>query len=360
MQPCVQYIMNSDYSTQRGPLRRERRGTTLWLTGCNGPVNALSQAVRSGLVEGVRQGDADPAVQAIVVNCDGRTFFSGADLAELGQGLQSPGLMEFVTACDETTKPVIAALHGTVFGGGVVVAYACDHRIAAAGTRFAMPEVGLGLLPTFGGTQYLPRLLGIEATLQLVIDGAEWSESRAFAAGLIDHVVPREDLLEAAEVAAKQGLPKRRVRDGHAHLRNACAGTMAFQRRRQALLSNAPDLEAPVVCLDVMQSGLRKPLGEALVQEHKAFLRLLESTQSRRLRHLFFAERTLRRCSFDRAAVEGRLRVGGAGSEKLLATARALLREGAVPDAETLDAFLVDIFGLERHARSLIDELLGE
>ena len=358
--PCVQYFVNPNLSTQRHLLRHERRGATLWLTGCNGPVNALSRAVRSGLVEGVRHGDADPAVQAIVVHCDGRTFFSGADLAELGQGLQSPGLMEFVTACEETTKPVIAALHGTVFGGGVVVAYACDHRIAATGTRFAMPEVGLGLLPTFGGTQYLPRLVGIEATLQLVIDGAEWSVGRAFEAGLIDQVVDGENLLEAAALAASQGLPKRCVRDGQAHLRDACAGTLAFQRRRQTLMNAAPDLKAPLVCLDVMQSGLRMPLGEALVQEHKAFLRLLESTQSRRLRRLFFAERTLRRGSFDRDAVEGRLRAGGVSSEKVLATARVLLREGAVPDADTLDALLVLIFGLERHAPSLIDELLGE
>jgi 3-hydroxyacyl-CoA dehydrogenase len=332
----------------------------LWLTGCNGPVNALSQAVRLGLVQGVRQGDADPTVQAIIVHCEGRTFFSGADLAELDQGLQPPGLMEFVTACEETPKVVIAALHGTVFGGGVVVAYACDHRIAAASTRFAMPEVGLGLLPTFGGTQYLPRLLGIEATLQLVIDGAEWSVDHAFEAGLVDQIVAGEDLLEAAALAATQGLPKRRVRDGRAHLRDTCAGTLAFQHRRQTLMKAAPDVEAPVVCLDVMQSGLRKPLSEALVQEHKAFLQLLKSTQSRRLRRLFFAERTLRRSTFDRAAVEGRLRAGGVSSEQVLANARALLREGAVPDADTLDALLVDVFGLARHAPSLIDELLGE
>ena len=111
----------------------------MWLIGCNGPVNALSQPVRLALAEGVREGDADTSVQAIVVSCEGRTFFAGADLAELEHGLRQPGLLEFVTACEDTSKPVIAALHGTVFGGGVVVAYACDHRIAARCTRFAMP-----------------------------------------------------------------------------------------------------------------------------------------------------------------------------------------------------------------------------
>ncbi len=340
------------------PLRREQRGSTLWLIGCSGPVNALSQPVRRALVDGVSAGEADPSVQAIVISCEGRTFFAGADLVELERGLQPPGLLELVTACEDASKPVIAALHGTVFGGGVVVAYACDHRIAAQGTRFAMPEVGLGLLPTFGGTQYLPRLLGIEATLQLVIDGAEWDTTRAMAAGLVDGVVPLDELQLAADSASRKGLPKRRVRDAQAHLHEPEAQGQALAARRLLLDAVAPDFEAPRTCLQVIESGLQQPLTDALLHEHKAFLEMLASAQSRRLRGLFFAERALRRGGFDRPAVEARLRAVGPKPAALLPASRALLREAAVPDAKTLDALLVAVFGLPRHQPSLIHELL--
>ena len=352
--------MSASRESFQVPLRYEQRGSTLWLIGCSGPVNALSQPVRQALAEGVRKGEADPSVQAIVVSCEGRTFFAGADLVELEQGLRPPGLMEFVTACEDASKPVIAALHGTVFGGGVVVAYACDHRIAAEGTRFAMPEVGLGLLPTFGGTQYLPRLLGIEATLELVIDGAEWDTDSAMEAGLVDRVVPFDELPHAADAASRQGLPKRRVRDERAHQREPETQGRVFAARHQLLDAVAPDFEAPRACLQVIERGLQEPLANALLHEHEAFLKLLTSAQSRRLRGLFFAERALRRGGFDRPAVEARLRAVGANPAVLLPTSRALLQEAAIPDAKTLDALLVAVFGLPRHRPSLINELLED
>ncbi|TDP60437.1 enoyl-CoA hydratase/isomerase family protein [Roseateles toxinivorans] len=351
--------MNEDLPGRHEPLHRERRGPVLWLTGCNGPVNALSQPVRRGLAEGVTAGDADPAVEAIVVHCEGRSFFAGADLAELELGLRAPGLLEFVTACEDARKPVIAAVHGTVFGGGVVVAYACDYRIAAAGTRFAMPEVGLGLLPAFGGTQYLPRLLGVEAALQLIIDGDQWDAQRARQAGLVDEIVPAPELLATAAAWARRHLPKRRVRDATAHLADVPATTTAFTKRRQTMASRAPDFEAPHICLQVMEAGLQMPLAQALLCEHEAFLYLLQSPQSRRLRQLFFAERRLRRGGFDRGAIEQRLRLAGPAPDDLLRVSRRLLHEGAVPDVATLDALLVEVTGAPRHAPSLIETLLG-
>jgi 3-hydroxyacyl-CoA dehydrogenase len=323
-------------------------------------VNALSQPVRQALATGVRHGEAEPSIEAIVVCCEGRTFFAGADLAELEQGLRPPGLLEFVEACEESTKPVIAALHGTVFGGGVVVAYACDYRIAARGTRFAMPEVGLGLLPTFGGTQYLPRMVGVEAALQLIIDGAEWDTERALDAGLIDRVVPRDELLNAATAASGQGLLKRRARDGREHLRAPELQGQALALRRQFWNRTASDFKAPLMCLDVMEQGLQEPLADALVREHEAFLKLLSSAQSQRLRRLFFAERALRRGGFDRAAVEARLRAVGPQPAGLLLACRSLLREAAVPDPRVLDALLVAVFGLPRYQPSLIGELFEE
>lgn len=347
-------------STREPPVRREQRGSTMWLIGCNGPVNALSRPVRQALADGVRAGAADPSVQAIVISCEGQTFFAGADLVELERGLQQPGLLELVKACEDSSKPVIAALHGTVFGGGVVVAYACDYRIAAEGTRFAMPEVGLGLLPTFGGTQYLPRLLGIEAALELVIDGAQWDADRALEAGLADAVVPLQRLLIAAEAASLQGLPKRRSRDERAHQGDPERLEEAFAARRRVLDAKAPDFEAPRTCLEVIERGLKEPLADALLHEHAAFLKLLGSAQSRRLRRLFFAERALRRGGFDRPAVEARLRAIGPKPGALLPASRELLREAAVPNAKTLDALLVELFGLARHQPSLIAELLEE
>lgn len=352
--------MSSALPNCQSPLRRERRGATLWLIGCNGPVNALSQPVRLALAEGVREGEADPLVQAIVVSCEGRTFFAGADLVELEQGLQQPGLLDFVKACEKASKPVIAALHGTVFGGGVVVAYACDHRIAARGTRFAMPEIRLGLLPTFGGTQYLPRLLGIEATLELVIDGVEWDTDRAMEAGLVDRVVPFDELLDAADAASRQGLPKRRTRDAQAHQRDPEEQGEAFAARRRVLDTMAPDFEAPRTCLEVIERGLQEPLADSLLYEHTAFLKLLASAQSRRLRSLFFAERALRRGGFDRPSVEARLRAAGPNPAALLKASRKLLQEAAVPNAKTLDALLVAVFALPRHQPSLIEELLED
>ena len=332
----------------------------MWLIGCNGPVNALSQPVRLALAEGVREGEADPLVQAIVVSCEGRTFFAGADLVELEQGLQQPGLLDFVKACENASKPVIAALHGTVFGGGLVVAYACDHRMAAHGTRFAMPEIRLGLLPTFGGTQYLPRLLGIEAALELVIDGAEWDTDRAMEAGLVDRVVPSDELLDAAAAASRQGMPKRRTLDARAHLGDVQGQGDALAARRRFLEAVAPDFEAPRTCLEVIERGLQESLADALQYEHSAFLKLLASDQSRRLRRLFFAERALRRGRFDRPAVEARLRAVGPNPAALLNASRNLLQEAAVPDAKTLDALLVSVFDLPRHQPSLINELLED
>jgi 3-hydroxyacyl-CoA dehydrogenase len=342
------------------PLLRERRGSTLWLTGANGPVNALSQPVRQGLLEGIVAGDADPAVAAMILQGAGRTFFAGADLAELDQGLQSPGLLEFVAACEQTRKPVVAALHGTVFGGGVVVACACDQRMAADDTRFAMPEVALGLLPTFGGTIVLPRLLGLEAALQLIIDGATWDAQRALQAGLVDELVPAQRLRAAAADLADRRPPKRRLRDATVRREEPSAAAAAFGRRRRALAASAPGFEAPQVCLDVMEAGLALPMDEALRCEHAAFLRLLQSAQSRRLRRLFLAERRLRRGDFDRAAAAQRLRQAGPDPRQLRRVAHALLQEGAVPDADTLDALLVASTAAPRHAPSLIEDLLTE
>src|SRR6267154_1474090 len=135
------------------------------------PVNALSQAVRAGLLEAVRGADADPSVQAIVILCQGRTFIAGADLTEFGRPAQPPHLPELTDRIEAAGKPVVAALHGTALGGGFEIALACHYRIATPGAQVGLPEVRLGLMPGAGGTQRLPRLVGFERALAMITGG---------------------------------------------------------------------------------------------------------------------------------------------------------------------------------------------
>lgn len=262
------------------------------LTAANGKVNALSRPLRVAALQAlVEASRAD--VRAIVLRCAGRTFFAGADLQELERGFEPPGLLDFVDACAAAPQPVVAALHGTVFGGGVVMAYACDWRVAAHDARFAMPEVGLGLLPTFGGTQLLPRLVGVPAALELVLDGAQWDAATALRHGLVDEVVPAAEL-DATVLAAAHRVPaKRPVRQERRHLEEPARAAQAIAARQEAM--NAATTEAQARCLAVMAQGLGLPLEQALALEHAAFLELLASPSSRLLRQRFFAERVQRR-----------------------------------------------------------------
>lgn len=278
------------------------------LTAANGKVNALSRPLRMAVLAALSEAAVTPSVRALILRCAGRTFFAGADLQELEQGFEPPGLLEIVDACAAAPQPVVAALHGTVYGGGVVIAYACDWRVAAHDARFAMPEVGLGLLPTFGGTQLLPRLVGVPAALELVLDGVQWDAAMALRHGLVDEVVPAGEL-EAASLAAARRVPtKRPVREARRHLEEPARSAAALSARRdtlRAVQGAAP--EAALRCLTLMHEGLRMPLEEALVREHEAFLDLLASPESRRLRQDFFAQRAQRRGFVERAlgALEG-------------------------------------------------------
>lgn len=339
-------------------LRVEHRGPVTWLVGDHPPVNALSQPVRQGLLDGLRHpGDG---AQAIVLAARGRTFYAGADIDELDRGLRSPGLLELVVAGDRSPLPVVAALHGSVYGGGVVVACAADRRLAAEGTRFAMPELSLGLLPTFGGTVFLVRWLGVEAALSLIVDGAVWSADEALRSGLIDEIVPAAELDERAQALAEERPAKRRVRDASCRVaEDAATVADAFARRRRHGSAHAPDFEAATAVLDLMERGLGLPMEAALVDEHRVFLQLLASPQSRRLRRLFFAERRLRRSHLDVPSIAARIAACGPEPVALQALARELLAQNAVPDAEWLDALIVATLGLPRHRPSLIDPLPG-
>lgn len=330
------------------------RGSVLWLIAQRHPVNALSVRIRRELAEGVIEGSADPSVDAIVIACDGASFFVGADLHELRTGLRPPGLDVLIGACQESDKPIVSAMHAGAFGGGVLVAVATDVRIAAQGTVLAMPEVELGLLPTFGGTQYVPRLIGVPAALDLITDCKRLDAEEALELGLVDLVVPPAGLRDAAQALAESRPPKRRVRDETGHAIDPPTLARLFDSKRTQLRSRCPGFAAPLACVEVMQRGLALPLDEALRLEHVTFEQLLGSAQSRRLRTLFFAERRLRQCAFDRSRVQREIVAAAPSSKALAALGSDLLARKVLPDLDVFDALVVEVLGLARHVTSPI------
>src|SRR5947199_5646277 len=194
----------------------DRRGRVAVLTVNNPPVNALSQHVRQGLHEGLKQAIADSAVQAIVIVCAGRTFIAGADITEFGKPPADPSLHSVLDIIEASPKPVVAAIHGTALGGGLEVTLACHSRVGVKDARFGLPEVKLGLLPGAGGTQRLPRVVGVEKALSMMVSGDPIRADEALKAGLIDEIV-EGDLTAAgvafAEKVLKDNRPLRKIRD---------------------------------------------------------------------------------------------------------------------------------------------------
>ena len=181
------------------------------------PVNALSQNVREGLQEALTKALADPKVEAIVVRCDGRTFIAGADIREFGRPRKPPGLKDFQGLMDGAKKPIVAAVHGTALGGGLEFAMMCHYRIAVPSARCGLPEVNIGILPGGGGTQALPRIVGVEKALEMMTTGRHVPAKEAHALGIFDELAPEGKLDEAAIAYAKKLVaekkPIKRVRD---------------------------------------------------------------------------------------------------------------------------------------------------
>ena len=196
--------------------RFEKRGNVgiIWIN--NPPVNAISVGVRAAIIDGVAQLARDPEIKIGILACEGRTFMAGADITEFGKPPLSPGLHEAISAVESSVKPLVAAIHGTAFGGGLEVALGCHYRVAIAGAKVGLPEVKLGLLPGAGGTQRLPRLIGIEAALGIIVSGDPVPATQAAKAGVIDKII-EGDLLEGAldyaRTLAARNAPLRKVRD---------------------------------------------------------------------------------------------------------------------------------------------------
>ena len=259
------------------------------VTTDNPPVNALKHEVRAGLAEALRQTRDDAAVKAVVIACAGRTFFAGADITEFGKPPQAPGLGEVIAAIEAMPKPVIAALHGTALGGGFEVALACHFRLAVPGARVGLPEVKLGLLPGAGGTQRLPRLIGPEKALKMIVTGDPIEAREALADGVIDQIV-EGDLIAGAIAFARrvvaEGRPLRRVRDREDKL-----SAEGFADAAETLTRRLRGRDAPAACVEAVRNAITLPFEEGLKREAELFRRLVTGDQSKAQRHIFFAER---------------------------------------------------------------------
>jgi 3-hydroxyacyl-CoA dehydrogenase len=259
------------------------------------PVNALSQAVRDGIVKAMRQAIDNSAVKAVVLICEGKTFIAGADITEFGKPPQSPSLHDTEDAIETSPKPVIAAIHGTALGGGLEVALCCHYRIAVPSAKCGLPEVHLGLLPGAGGTQRLPRIVGVEQALEMVTSGKHVDAKTAHAAGLIDEIVPEGELRPAAVALAKKVIaekrPLRKVRDLDDKVVAARGKPEIFESFRKANARKFRGFLAPEYNIRCIEAAVNQPFEEGLRLERKLFMELMTGEQSAAQRHVFFAER---------------------------------------------------------------------
>jgi 3-hydroxyacyl-CoA dehydrogenase len=268
-------------------LRRD--GDVAVVTADNPPVNALKHEVRAGLVEAMQQARDDAAAEAVVIACAGRTFFAGADITEFGKPPQAPSLHDVIAAIEAMPKPVVAALHGTALGGGFELALACHFRVAAPAARVGLPEVKLGLLPGAGGTQRLPRLVGPEKALQMIVTGEPIGAAEARGDGIIDEIVEGNLTAAAIDFArriVREERPLRLVRDREEKLIGE-----GFADAAEALTRRLRGREAPAACVEAVRNAIVLPFEEGLKRESELFRELVAGDQSRAQRHVFFAER---------------------------------------------------------------------
>ncbi|MGC7403069.1 enoyl-CoA hydratase-related protein [Pandoraea pneumonica] len=254
------------------------------------PVNAFSHGVRAGLLAAFQSALADDSVDAMVIACAGRTFIAGADIREFGQPMLPPLAGDVIDAIAKSTKPVVAALHGTTLGGGFELSMACQFRVAASATRVGLPEVKLGILPGSGGTQRLPRLIGVPAALRMIVTGEPIDANRAFELGAVDAVV-EGNVIEAAVRFAEQvlarGTPPRLQGDAPV----ACTDPEVFEKAAADVRREQPGVEAPLACIRAVRFACEMPLADGLREEYALCMTLMDSAQSRALRYLFAAER---------------------------------------------------------------------
>ena len=279
-------------------VRLERDGDVALVIVNNPPVNALSWHVRQGLFDGMTQA-VESGAKSIVVICDGRTFIAGADISEFGGNVpKAAGLQEVQAAMEDAPVPVIAAIHGTALGGGLEVALCAHYRVSVASAKFGLPEVNLGLLPGAGGTQRLPRLVGVPKALEMMTTGRHVSSAEAQAGGLVDEVIAGNGLdeLRAAAVAfankaVAENLPLVRVRDRDDKVAEAKGNDQLFADFRKSVARKTRGFLAPEYNIQCIEAAANLPFDEGLKVEGKLFMELMTGPQSGAQRYYFFAER---------------------------------------------------------------------
>src|SRR5688500_15401205 len=272
-------------------------GDVAVITMNNPPVNGLGLATRKGITDGLEKANADASVKSIVITGAGKAFSGGADIREFGspKAVAEPNLLSVILALEASPKPVIAAIHSVAMGGGLELALGCHYRIAAPGTQVALPEVKLGLIPGAGGTQRLPRVLGVETALNMIVSGEPVkSELLAQQPGqkLFDKMaaspeaLAEEALAFARSVADTRPLPLvRNLPSKHPE------GDAYFQFARNMVKGMAKNFPAPAKCVDAVEAATKKKFAEGMLVEREIFINLMSTPESRALRHLFMAVR---------------------------------------------------------------------
>jgi 3-hydroxyacyl-CoA dehydrogenase len=279
--------------TTTSPISTRKHGDVLIILSNNPPVNALGAAVRQGLVAAIEQAEGDDSVNAVVIACEGQTFFAGADVSEFGtpKAFEQPVLPQVVDIIEGCSKPVVAAIHGTALGGGLEVALACHYRVAVPSAKLGTPEVKLGLLPGAGGTQRLPRVAGVKKALEMCATGNPISAKAAFDCGLVDRLIEGElvphAVAYAEEVRDVRPLPKSSERQDKL---NEC-NPETFEAFLKENGRKFRGFEAPLKNVEAVKIACEKPYSEGVLEERRLFMELMSGTQAKAQQYFFFAER---------------------------------------------------------------------
>jgi len=269
----------------------------------NPPVNALSHAVRQGVVDAITQAEQNENIAAIVINCQGKTFIAGADIKEFGKTPKEPHLPDVLQRINQCKKPIIAALFGSVLGGGFELALACHYRVAVKGTKLGLPEVTLGLIPGAGGTQLLPRIAGVELALTMITSGKAQKVEQLDDYGIIDLLISadssnKDHLLNKTVAFAKELLEQKQTskiitqQPMPLNSEEKQAALALCQQFREKLAKKARGQQAPQSAVNSIENAFTLPLNEAMAKEREYFVACRGSAQSRAMRHAFFAEKT--------------------------------------------------------------------
>lgn len=264
----------------------------------NPPVNAIAPSVREGIDLAAQQFAVDDGVSAVVLHCVGSTFMAGADIGKLGTAPTGRPTSHFIEALESLPKLVVAALQGNALGGGLEYALGCHYRCALPNTRLGLPEVNLGMIPGAGGTQRLPRLLGVERSLALITTGDAVTAVHALEIGLVDRIIEGPDLLAGAlayarELVASHARPRRVREMPVAHSASGASGSLdeAFASAENSVRRRRRGEFAPLKAIEAVRAALQQPFAEGMLAEARLFGECRASAQSRAMQHLFFAER---------------------------------------------------------------------